>query len=172
MSHDAAQGPAVSGRPAAAVVVASDRCSRGEATDVSGPRAVDLLTAAGLDVAPAVVVPDGARSVREALEAALNGPVRLVVTCGGTGIGPRDETPEGTLPLLARELPGIADAIRREGAATVPTALLSRGLAGLTARGQLVVNLAGSPAAVEQGIAVLTPLLAHVFDQLDGGDHP
>jgi molybdenum cofactor synthesis domain-containing protein len=156
----------------AAVVVASDRCFRGVAEDRSGPRAVALLTAEGLDVGPPVVVPDGADSVRRALQAALAGPVRLVVTCGGTGIGPRDETPEGTRPVLARELPGVAEAIRRAGADSIPTAVLSRGLAGMTARGQLVVNLPGSPAAVEQGIALLTPLLTHVFDQVDGGDHP
>jgi molybdenum cofactor synthesis domain-containing protein len=151
--------------------VVSDRCSRGEAEDRSGPLAVELLAAAGLTVGPPLLVPDGAGQVRTALNAVIAGPVRLVVTCGGTGLTPRDQTPEGTRKLLATELPGLAEAIRRAGQAEVPTAVLSRGLAGLTSRGQIVVNLPGSPSAVSQGLAVLLPLLGHMLDQISGGDH-
>ena len=158
----------------AVVITVSDRSARGRRADVSGPRAVDLLRAAGWTADEPRVVPDGEASVREALSAALADGARLIVTSGGTGIAPRDETPEGTRPLLVRELPGIAEELRRRGAETVPTAVLSRGLAGIAAGSAgeaLVVNLPGSVDAVEEGIAVMLPLAAHVIDQLDGRDH-
>lgn len=158
-------------RPRAFVLTVSDRCARGETVDRSGPRAVALLTAAGFETDPAHVVADGEDSVSVALHAAVHDGARVVVTTGGTGVGPRDRTPEGTRGILVRELPGLAEALRREGARHVATAVLSRGLAGITAEGAVVVNLPGSTAAVEQGLAVLLPVLGHLLDQLAGGDH-
>jgi molybdenum cofactor synthesis domain-containing protein len=155
----------------AAVVVVSDRSAAGEREDRSGPVAAQKLAAAGFTVADVVVVPDGARSVEAALRSALGAGARFVVTSGGTGVGPRDLTPEGTAPVIERHLPGIAELLRREGATSVPTAVLSRGLAGVTEDGALVVNLPGSPGGVRDGIDVLLPLVGHVLDQVVGGDH-
>ncbi|GEA84130.1 MAG: MogA/MoaB family molybdenum cofactor biosynthesis protein [Cellulomonas sp.] len=155
--------------PRAVVVVVSDRCAAGTREDRSGPAAVELLRSAGYAVGDPVVVPDGAESVRTAVLAAVSGGARLVVTSGGTGVGPRDETPEGTRPLLAKELPGVPELLRRSS--DVPTATLSRGLAGVTAEGVVVVNLPGSTGGVREGLVVLVPLLPHLLSQVEGGDH-
>ncbi|MFH5820992.1 molybdenum cofactor biosynthesis protein B [Georgenia sp. AZ-5] len=166
-------GPGGGGLVRGAVVTVSDRCARGEAEDRSGPLAAELLAGAGVS-AGVVVVPDGVDPVRSAIRRALADGARLVLTTGGTGLAPRDLTPEATGPLLVRELPGLAEAIRARGAAAVPTAVLSRGLAGI-ARGRageaLVVNVPGSPGAVRDAVAVLAPLVRHVLDQLGGAGH-
>ena len=154
---------------AAAVITVSDRSSRGERADTSGPRAVELLTEHGY-VASLAVIPDGAESVTAAIRAALADGARVVITSGGTGVGPRDLTPEGTRPVLTREVPGVAEELRREGARHAKMAVLSRGLAGV-ADNAFVVNLPGSTKAVQEGLAVVLPLIPHILEQLDGGDH-
>lgn len=154
----------------AAVVTASNRSSRGEREDTSGHLLADRLRELGCTVGEVTIVPDEVPAIQAAIRAALSGGVDLVITTGGTGLTPTDVTPEATRPLLEREVPGIADAIRLASRDRVPTSVLSRGLAG-TVGAALVVNLPGSPGGVKDGIAVLGPILGHVLSQLRGGDH-
>ncbi|WP_029149714.1 MogA/MoaB family molybdenum cofactor biosynthesis protein [Microbacterium indicum] len=154
----------------AAVITVSDRSAAGEREDRGGPVAVEALRGAGYACDDAVVVPDGAWSVEAALRDALAAGARIVVTTGGTGVGPRDLTPEGTEPVLDRHLRGIPEELRRIGAGVAPGGLLSRGLAGVAGRG-FVVNLPGSPGAVRDGVGLVLRLAPHVLSQLDGGDH-
>lgn len=154
----------------AVVVVASNRASTGVYEDTTGPLIVEALASWGFDVDEPVVVGDGA-PVGEAITAAIDAGAAVVVTTGGTGINPTDRTPEVTRPLLDRELPGVAEALRTYGVAQgVPTAMLSRGLAGV-AGGAIVVNLPGSRGGVKDGLAVLADVIPHAVDQLSGGDH-
>jgi molybdenum cofactor synthesis domain-containing protein len=116
-----------------------------------------------------VVVPDG-EPVAAALREAVAAGEAVVLTSGGTGIHPNDRTPEVTRALLDHEVPGIAEALRTYGAARVPAAVLSRGVAGVAGR-TLIVNLPGSAGGARDGLAVLGRLLDHAVDQLHGGDH-
>jgi molybdenum cofactor biosynthesis protein B len=152
-------------------VTVSDRSSRGERPDTGGPLLAGLLADLGLDVADVVVVPDDVGAVQDALRAAAAEGYDLVVTTGGTGLAPRDLTPEATGPLLDRRVPGLEEALRARGVVNVPTAVLSRGLVGVLDR-TLVVNLPGSTGGVRDGVAVLAPVLDHALAQLrGGGDH-
>ncbi len=154
-----------------AVIVASNRASTGVYEDTTGPLIVAALQEWGFEVGDPTVVGDGA-PVADAIRAALADGAVAVLTTGGTGINPTDCTPEATRPLLTRELPGIAEAIRANGVAKgVPTAMLSRGVAGV-AGSAVVVNLPGSRGGVKDGLAVLADVLLHAVDQLHGGDHP
>ncbi|MFR9801513.1 molybdenum cofactor biosynthesis protein B [Pseudonocardia sp. RS010] len=153
----------------ARVITASNRAAQGVYLDKGGPIIVEWLRGKGFVTDDPVVVPDG-EPVGTALRAAVAAGVDVVITTGGTGISPTDATPEATRDVLDYEVPGLADAIRARGAPQVPTAVLSRGLAGVAER-TLVVNLPGSTGGVRDGLAVLDGVLDHAVDQLRGGDH-
>jgi molybdenum cofactor synthesis domain-containing protein len=156
----------------ALAVTVSNRAAAGVYEDRSGPVLARLLREAGCDeVDGPLVVPDG-EPVQAALRDALAQGYDVVVTTGGTGLTPGDRTPEMTRLVIDREVPGIAEAIRSAGAAAgVPSAVLSRGLAGMAGT-VLIVNLPGSTGGVRDGMAVLAPILGHAVDQARGGDHP
>jgi molybdenum cofactor synthesis domain-containing protein len=154
----------------AAVIVASNRAAVGVYADTTGPLIVAALKADGWTVGAPVVVLDG-EPVASAIRAAVASGAHVVLTTGGTGLTPTDRTPEVTRPLLDRAVPGIAEAIRAHGLAKgVPTAMLSRGLAGIVGSA-LVVNLPGSSGGVRDGLEVVVPVLRHAVEQILGGDH-
>ncbi|MGC8666645.1 MAG: MogA/MoaB family molybdenum cofactor biosynthesis protein [Chthonomonadales bacterium] len=143
----------------AGVLTISDRCARGVQEDHSGPRARELLQGHGWEIVTHGVVPDDVEQIAQTLEEWCSA-CDLIITTGGTGLSPRDVTPEATLRVVDREAPGLAEYVRWYGCQRNPRAALSRGVAGVCKR-TLIVNLPGSVRAVEEGLQALMPLLHH-----------
>ena len=154
----------------ACVITISTRAAAGVYADTSGPIVVEALAALGFEVGDPQVVADG-DEVGAALRAAVEAGYAVVITSGGTGLNPRDHTPEQTRAVVEREIPQLAAAIARYGIDHgIPTAMLSRGVAGTVGR-TLIINLPGSSGGARDGMAVVGPVLAHAVSQLRGGDH-
>jgi molybdenum cofactor biosynthesis protein B len=151
----------------AQVITVSDGVSAGTRKDESGRALVRILKDAGFEVTEPVVVPDEERSIAEAIVAAADQGADVVITTGGTGLGPRDVTPQATSAVIDFEVPGIGEAMRRAGAASTPMAALSRSMAGV--RGQtLIINVPGSPKGATESLEAVLPTLAHAIKLLRG----
>ena len=152
----------------AVAITVSDRCARGEQKDVSGNTLVELLRDAGADIVAHEVLADDLEPLAERLrDLAERGDLNLIITTGGTGFGPRDNTPEATLRVIEREASGLAETMRAESLKHTPMAMISRGVCGIRS-GTLIINLPGSPKGVRVSFAVIKPVLSHAVALLAG----
>ena len=152
----------------AVVITVSDACSRGERQDESGESLAQLLKDIGADIVATKIVSDDLVPLTETLREFADLPdVNLIITTGGTGFSPRDNTPEATLKIIEREAPGLAEAMRMETLKHTPMAMISRGVCGIRS-GTLVINLPGSPKGVRESFAVIPPVLKHAIALLVG----
>src|SRR5688572_14785725 len=149
----------------ALVITLSDTAAAGGREDLSGPEAARILTEAGFDVRPVEVLPDDRASIEKRLRSASDEKIPLVVTTGGTGLSPRDVTPEATLAVIERPIPGIAELMRVEGFKSTPRAALSRAVAGLR-QSTLIINLPGSVKGVRECLGAVRPVLAHAIETI------
>jgi len=152
----------------AGVLTLSDKGSRGEREDLSGPEVIRILKEIGIETERCEIVPDEAEIIaRKLIEFVDERKLDLVVTTGGTGVSPRDVTPEATLQVIDREIPGMAEAMRRESMLKTPHAMISRAVAGIR-KTTLIVNLPGSPKGVRENLAVILPTLTHAIEKIKG----
>jgi molybdopterin adenylyltransferase len=154
----------------AGVITVSDKGSQGMREDKSGPEIVKMLEGIGAEVVDGAIVPDEIDQIQESLiDFADRRRMDLVVTTGGTGVSPRDVTPDATMAVINREVPGMAEAMRRESHRITPHALISRAVVGIRGR-TLIVNLPGSPKSVRENLSVILPALRHAIEKIKGDD--
>ena len=152
----------------AVVITVSDACARGDREDTSGKALVELLKALPAEIVETKIVADDLEPLSDLLKSLADRvDVNLIVTTGGTGFSPRDNTPEATRAVIEREAPGLAEAMRNETLKNTPMAMISRGVSGIRSN-TLIINLPGSPKAVRESFAVITPVLAHAIALLEG----
>ncbi len=152
----------------AAVITVSDRGSRGERADTSGPEIAAMLETHGMEIVSRAIVPDDRNTISQALREMCDfNRVDLVVTTGGTGVSPRDVTPDATRDVLDREIPGMAEEMRRQSGLVTPHAMISRAIAGIRGR-SLIINLPGSPRGARENLSVVLPALNHAIKKLQG----
>jgi molybdenum cofactor synthesis domain-containing protein len=157
---------------AAAVLTTSDQGARGEREDTSGGVIKELLGSIGAEIVRYEVIPDDRERIAEHLRRwADGGAVQLIVTTGGTGLGPRDVTPQATLSVLDYEVPGIAEAMRAEGLKHTPMSMISRAVAGVRSK-TLIVNLPGNPKGVRENLSAVLPVLQHALELIAGEESP
>jgi molybdenum cofactor synthesis domain-containing protein len=152
----------------AGIITVSDKGSRGEREDLSGMEIRKLLESISIEVSKYVIIPDEIPEIKkELIDFSDNAKLDLIVTTGGTGVGPRDVTPDATLEVIDKEVPGMAEAMRLKGLQVTPHAMISRAVVGI--RGcSLIINLPGSPKAVREGLAVVLPALKHAIEKIQG----
>ena len=155
----------------AVVITVSDRCARGEQEDESGAALAGLLKEMGAEIVATMILPDDLEPLAEKLSGlAERADVNLIVTTGGTGFSPRDNTPEATRAVIEKEAPGLSEAMRMETLKQTPTAMVSRGVCGIRS-GTLIINLPGSPKGVRESFNVIKPVLSHAVGLLAGQPH-
>ena len=152
----------------AIIITVSDRGARGEREDLSGPEIARMLAGVGMEIAGRRIVPDEKELIRRVLLEGSDGEdADLIVTTGGTGVSPRDVTPEATREVIEKEIPGMAEAMRRQSSSLTPHAMLSRAVAGIRGR-TLIINLPGSPKGARENLGVLLPALPHAIEKIRG----
>lgn len=155
----------------AGVITVSDKGFRGDRKDQSGPEIIKILADMGISVACRTIIPDEKAMIAEALRQYADiRKLDLIITTGGTGVSPRDVTPEATLQVIEREVPGMAEAMRRESAAITPHAMISRAVTGIRGR-SLIINLPGSPKGVRENLSVILPALKHAVEKIKGDEN-
>jgi molybdopterin adenylyltransferase len=154
----------------AVVITVSDRGARGEREDGSGPEIARLIQAIGMEIVGRQIIPDEKELIRQALTKWSDGEkTDLILTTGGTGVSPRDVTPDATREVIEREIPGMAEAMRRQSMIVTPHAMISRALVGIRGR-TLIINLPGSPKGARENLNVLLPALAHAIEKIKGDE--
>lgn len=152
----------------AVIITVSDRGARGERVDTSGPEIAGMLEKAGMEIVGQRIIPDEKEEIRRTLLEWSDGEkADLILTTGGTGVSPRDVTPDATREVIDREIPGMAEAMRRHSSAVTPHAMISRAMAGIRGR-TLIINLPGSPRGARENLSVLLPALAHAVEKIQG----